>query len=992
MGIAMGHSLGSAVLYPRNCPLTLPLHRMHLRFFILSSLLAGPGLAQTPHWIWAQGESLPVNIWVAKDFTIEADVTHARLAGSCDNLAKVYLDGEWVLESREWSRRSEASLAQRLTAGVHSLAAECTNQGGPAGLWLELIVEYEDGRKDRLCTDDSWLVSAEATPNWMLVSGDRTGWQYAQSQGELGCDPWGTPSLQPVEAASGALPAEDLDLPPGFEAQLLYSVPKETQGSWVSMAFDPSGRLSVSDQYGAIYRVSLPEWGEPIQAAAIEPLGVELGSAHGLLYAFGYLYVVVADAENTGLYRVGDENGDDELDTVEFLTSLDGSGEHGPHAVVLAPEGDALYVVGGNHTHLPDRITRTRPFKGWAEDQLLPRLSDPNGHAVGRLAPGGWVCRVSPDGQEWELVSMGMRNAYDIAFNSAGELFTFDSDMEWDVGLPWYRPTRILHLVSGSDYGWRHGSGKWPAHYPDTLPSVVDVGLGSPTGLAFGTQTRFHGPYRRALFAADWAYGTIHAVHLEEQGASYTARVETFVSGKPFQVTDLAPGPDGALYVTTGGRRTQSGLYRIRSTRTDSGQPEDQVLQPLAGGDRALRHSIERNHGLDALSPYWSELGHGDRFIVNAARVALEQTPTEYWADKALAEEDLSIALSALLALAHRDSPTHGAAILTRAPQLSMGDAQPEDWIDWLRLVGVVCARAGDAVLPEALALESLVARQFPSGHTELDQELCRLLAYLQSPTMAAKTLDLLYSSEHHATRIHYALCLSHLKAGWTLPLRRRYFAWLDGEALTLSGGHSLTKYLGQIRSQAVESLPAELRHWPELLQPPKVIEQAIEASAPRFVRAWTQSELMHLLPRLGAEPRDLARGKRWFERATCAECHRFEGAGGSTGPDLTGASSRFSPADLLESIMQPSLVISDQYQQIQLVTSDGEVFVGRIEHQDLESVVLRTGANLETLMEFTRNEIDGMKPSALSRMPTGLLDCLTEEAILDLLAYCLSN
>ena len=54
----------------------------------------------------------------------------------------------------------------------------------------------------------------------------------------------------------------------------------------------------------------------------------------------------------------------------------------------------------------------------------------------------------------------GFRNAYDIAFNPDGELFTFDSDMEWDWGMPWYRPIRINHCTSAAEFGWRSGTGK----------------------------------------------------------------------------------------------------------------------------------------------------------------------------------------------------------------------------------------------------------------------------------------------------------------------------------------------------------------------------------------------------------------------------------------------------------------------------------------------------------------------------------------------------
>ena len=77
---------------------------------------------------------------------------------------------------------------------------------------------------------------------------------------------------------------------------------------------------------------------------------------------------------------------------------------------------------------------------------------------------------------------MGYRNEYDIDFDANGEIFAFDSDMEWDIGTPWYRPTRIAHATGGSDLGWRSGSGKWPVYYPDSLPPVLDIGPGSPTG------------------------------------------------------------------------------------------------------------------------------------------------------------------------------------------------------------------------------------------------------------------------------------------------------------------------------------------------------------------------------------------------------------------------------------------------------------------------------------------------------------------------------
>jgi glucose/arabinose dehydrogenase len=100
--------------------------------------------------------------------------------------------------------------------------------------------------------------------------------------------------------------------------------------------------------------------------------------------------------------------------------------------VVLGPDGKSLFVVGGNHTKIPNPESSRVP-RNWQEDQLLPRMWDAGGHAVNILAPGGWICRTDPEGKSWELYSNGYRNAYDIAFNTAGELFTYDSDMEWDI-------------------------------------------------------------------------------------------------------------------------------------------------------------------------------------------------------------------------------------------------------------------------------------------------------------------------------------------------------------------------------------------------------------------------------------------------------------------------------------------------------------------------------------------------------------------------------
>ena len=252
-------------------------------------------------------------------------------------------------------------------------------------------------------------------------------------------------------AKTSSNPAARIKAPKGFQVELIYSVPKETQGSWVNMAVDPKGRLIVSDQYGKLYRVTPPPIGGTAEAVQVEPIDVAIGEAHGLLWAFDSLYVVVNRGRKyrQRLYRVRDTDGDDRLDKVELLRKLNGGGEHGPHAVVLAPDGKSLYVVAGNATQLtePRRLARAQGLgrgQPAAADGRRQRLHDR------REGPRRLHLPRRPDGKNWELVAIGFRNPFDIAFNRDGELFTYDSDMEWDINTPVVPADARLHVASGA--------------------------------------------------------------------------------------------------------------------------------------------------------------------------------------------------------------------------------------------------------------------------------------------------------------------------------------------------------------------------------------------------------------------------------------------------------------------------------------------------------------------------------------------------------------
>src|SRR5207248_1546720 len=146
---------------------------------------------------------------------------------------------------------------------------------------------------------------------------------------------------------------------------------------------------------------------------------------------------------------------------------------------------------------------------------------------------------------------------------------------------------------------------------PDNLPSAVEIGVSAPTGIGFGYGTKFPAKYQQALYILDWTYGVIYAVHLEPHGSTYQGTFERFVSGQPLPVTDITVGRDGALYFTIGGRKTQSGLYRVTYTGAESVVPAALQPNPAAEKARAVRHQLEAFHGRQdpsAVSVAWPYL------------------------------------------------------------------------------------------------------------------------------------------------------------------------------------------------------------------------------------------------------------------------------------------------------------------------------------------------------------------------------------------------
>lgn len=983
----------------------------HLIASIVFLVTAAPVLAQgpAPSWIW--GADIDKRYFLRKEF--DGDASKAKLRATCDNKMTIFINGQEVVQSDTWERPVEIDVQRYLKPGKNVIVAEVENQGGPAGFILKLTLTPAQGKPRFVVSDESWQAAEKR-------DGER--WVAARKIAKLGEGPWGDAFY--AEAGAAPRPGVFATLP-GFEVERILLVPKAELGSWVSLTTDPKGRLIASDQDGkGLYRITPPTPGVK-GPTKVERISSKVTGAHGLLFAFGSLYVSVNGGPGSGLYRLRSSRNDDQFDQVEKLASIRGGGEHGPHGLRLSPDGKSIFIVCGNHTQPPARIDSSRIPTNWAEDLLLPRQWDANGHARGIYAPGGYIARTDPDGKTWEMFSIGYRNCYDIAFNADGELFTYDSDMEWDMGAPWYRPTRVAHVTSGSEFGWRSGTGVWPAWNIDSLPPILDVGPGSPVGMEFGYGTKFPAKYQKALYCCDWTFGTIYAIHLEPDGATYKGVKEEFLSRTPLPLTDITVGTDGALYFVTGGRGTQSELFRVTYTGK---APTDRVDYHNKAGDDA-RHTkyhleslhTKANNPAKAVQSIYPKLHDPDRFIRYAARVALENQPVDLWQDRVLAEKDPDALVAGAVALARQGSKSLEPRLIATLDGLDFAALSEFRQLGVLRAYALAFMRLGEPDKDTAARLAKKFDAFFPARGDALNRDLAAMLVYLKSPTIIGKCIDLMkqeskapskseitddllarnrgyggtiarmLANSADQQKFHYAFILRNLRDGWTIEQRKFWFQWLS-DARQKSGGASYQGFINNIEKDAFDNASEADRLAIEVqgLRKPFKPKELPRAVGPG--REWKLEELVGFAePRL--KGRNFKNGEKMYAAARCIVCHRFNGDGGATGPDLSQVAGRFSLKDLCESIVLPSKVISDQYRASSVSTKGGKDYTGRIVNESRDTVTILLDPEDSTkVVEVKKSDIEESKPSATSTMPADLLKSLNDNEVLDLLAYLLSR
>ena len=846
------------------------------------------------------------------------------------------------------------------------------------------------------------------------------------------CQPAEKPATEEgVEIVEGEIQVVD-----DFEVDSIYDPGNSGHGSWVALAEGDNGIFYAGDQFGGLYQFKMPPVGETLDSLQVDSIPLDIGYANGLLWAFNSLYVSVNRSWRgknvtmaSGIYRLTDTNADGVLDDKKMLLKLNGGGEHGPHSMLVSPDGEQIYFIAGNHTDIPKVVSsNSRLPNNWQEDNLLPPYLDARGHANHIKAPGGWIAKFDPDGTNWELMAAGFRNPFDFGFNADGELLAFDADMEWDIGMPWYRPIRINHVTSGAEFGWRTGTGKWRPYHLDNLGSVVDLGQGSPTAVVMGKDLNFASKYRNGLFAFDWSFGTCYYVDLKASGSSYQGTKEEFLSGVPLPLTDAIAGSDGHLYFATGGRRLASNLYRVRYTGSES-------TEPMASTDaqsnelRALRKSLEAFHkkaGSGAIDAAWAQLDHSDREIRYAARLVLEHQPVASWQARFFAETNPTKIIYGGLALARSDAKGTRDRLLKKL--LTLSKDQFETNTDALRTTAIVLGRLGD---PKGALKQNLMDRlngAFPNDNDRVNKELAAILIHLGDPRATAKSVDLLEVYTHEKTgdnpalissevagrseqygpaildvmkytppsdAIFYGIALSHATAGWDKELRSRYFTWFY-DVMSAKGGLSFKATMENARVKAMSFVPeaekAEFEELSGVYSPTPDLANLPQPEGPG--KAYNVHQLMNVArSALKDYKGEYAAGKRMYAAALCESCHRMNGEGGINGPDLSNINTRFKINDIMGAVFAPHDEISDQYAFTLFERKDGSKIAGRIASETDDVITIMPNPYTSALkVELAKSDIASQGPSPMSPMPPGLMNRLNEKEIGDLVAFLMAG
>ncbi len=575
--------------------------------------------------------------------------------------------------------------------------------------------------------------------------------------------------------------AQAFKLPTGFEISEYADA--ALANDIINLTIDPKGRVVVS---GPNYiRILIDDKKTGKANRAIEFSKEPKSGAHGMLWEGDTLYFVGDD----GLRKLEDKDGDDIADGPSALIrKLKTGNDHGAHTLRRGPDG-WLYLLGGDQAGFDASFAElpTSPIK---------------------RPIAGCVVRFHPSTGKSEIVAHGFRNPFGFDFDALGRLFTFDSDNERCIGMPWYEANRFYQVIDGGFYGWL-GPGfspklwRIPPYAPDTIAPLATFGRGSPTfvvsvGRATALESKTKSPPSEMLLG-DWTFGRIHRAVVANQSLGACKETGTFLepgAGDGFAPTSAAVNRQtGDIFVSIGGRGTRGAVYRIRGfdapqrapNRPDlatepSLDPNAEVARGAIDDDPLVRlralERIARRQPTDkppirddiASAAVEANWGTKDRVLAfAAARAAAENPGLKFKRDgdlfarradlvsRTLDGQSFDIAMVLPLLEGENDElVVDGLCLLQRRLELPA-----EPGTAWEGYAGVV-AEADRKILSPAIV--RLVERLKP-GTSILHREAARTFALVGPGVPATRLVAWLKAAEHPMEQFHLLAVLAHAPA-----------------------------------------------------------------------------------------------------------------------------------------------------------------------------------------------------------------------------------